>query len=83
MDSEGISGALRLQVDPPTADVLVDGHYAGIVGDFDGHFHHLKLRRGAHHMEIREPGYQPLEFDIVIEASRTTTYRGTLLPLVR
>jgi hypothetical protein len=58
--------------------VYVDGYYAGIVDDFNGHFQHLDLTPGPHHVEVREPGYLPLDFDVSIEAHHTTQYRGTM-----
>lgn len=76
------AGSLRLQVTPKEAQVYVDGYYAGLVDDFDGHFQHLALSPQLHHVEIRAPGYQPLTFDVTIQANHKTNYRGTLLPLV-
>jgi hypothetical protein len=56
----------------------VDGYYAGIVDNFNGHFQRLTLTPGPHHVEVRAPGHQPLEFDVIIEARRTIEYEGTL-----
>jgi hypothetical protein len=56
-------GSLRLIVEPEKTKVYVDGYYAGIVDDFDGHFQRLDLSPRPHHVEIRAPGYQPLVFD--------------------
>ncbi len=58
--------------------MFVDGYYAGIVDDFDGHFQKLDLIPGPHHVEVRRPGYDPLVFDIVTQAHHKETYRGTL-----
>ena len=81
-DAERITGGLRLKVEPKEAQVYVDGYYAGVVydfvDDFNGHFQRLKLIPGPHHVEVRAPGYQSLEFDITIEAFRTTEYKGAL-----
>jgi len=78
-DGTGPAGGLRLIVEPKEAQVYVDGSYAGIVDDFDGHFQHLDLTPGPHHVEIRRTGYEPLAFDVSIQAHRTTEYRGALL----
>jgi hypothetical protein len=78
-DDFGDTGSLRLQVEPKDAEVYVDGYYAGIVDDFDGHFQHLDLSPRPHHVEIRAPGYQPLVFDIVIQPHQKSDYRGRLL----
>lgn len=73
-------GELRLIVSPRSADVYVDGYFAGRVDDFDGMFQALKLEAGAHHIQIVAQGYSPLDFDVRIEPNRKITYRGTLLP---
>jgi hypothetical protein len=78
VDADGPTGGLRLKVEPKQAQVFVDGYYAGIVDDFNGHFHHLNLTPGPHHVEIRAPGYEPLAIDVSIEAHHTTEYRGAL-----
>ncbi len=71
-------GGLRLDVKPKNASVIVDGYLAGVVDDFDGHFQHLDLVSGAHHVELDAQGYAPLRFDVNIQPRRTTTYHGTL-----
>jgi hypothetical protein len=71
-------GSLRLKVAPSHAEVYVDGLYRGVVDDFDGVFQRLKLEAGAHRLEIRAPGYEPLVFDVLVTRGETTTYRGSL-----
>jgi PEGA domain-containing protein len=80
-DNFGFGGSLRLKVKPRNAEVYVDGYYAGIVDDFDGHFQHLDLTTGRHHIQVRAPGYQPLEFDVDIQFDHKTVYGGALTPL--
>jgi hypothetical protein len=75
---DGPTGGLRLKVEPRQAQVYVDGYYAGIVDDFNGHFQHLDMTAGPHHVEIRAPGYEPLAFDVTIQTHHTTEYRGAL-----
>ena len=36
-DARGPTGGLRLRVEPKDAQVFVDGYYAGVVDEFDGH----------------------------------------------
>jgi len=62
--------------------VFVDGYYAGIVDDFNGHFQRLKLTPGPHHIAVRAPGYETLEFDVDIQPHHTTEYHGALTRLV-
>jgi hypothetical protein len=73
-------GELRLIVTPRSADVYVDGYFAGRVDDYDGVFQALKLEAGAHHIQIVAQGHSPLDFDVRIEPNRKITYRGTLRP---
>jgi len=77
------SGSLRLLVEPKTAQVYVDGHYVGVIDDFDGMFEHLDLDVGPHHIELRESGYDALVVDVIIQPHHKTTYRGNLLPVQR
>ena len=71
-------GSLRLRVDPSHGQVYVDGLYRGTVDEFDGVFQRLKIEAGAHRLEVRAPGYQPLVFDVLVTPGETTTYRGDL-----
>jgi len=47
------TGGLRLEIEPKTAGVFVDGAYAGVVDDFNGHFQHLDMTPGGHRIEVR------------------------------
>ncbi len=75
------TGSLRLKVKPRFGEVLVDGYYVGVVNDYDGIFQRLRLEEGPHHIEIYEPGFEPLEFDVLILPGETVTYEGYLRPL--
>ena len=69
-------GGLRITGFSPIAQVFADGYYVGIVNDFDGVFQHLNLEAGPHQIEIREPGLQPIAFDVMVQAGRTITFRA-------
>jgi hypothetical protein len=60
--------------------VFVDGHYAGLVDDFDGAFQALRVEQGGHKIEIRMPGFEDLELDIHVQPGRTITLIETLRP---
>ena len=75
------TGSLRLKVKPRFAEVLVDGYYVGLVNDFDGIFQRLRLEEGPHQIEINEPGFEPLSFEVLILPGETITYEGQLLRL--
>jgi hypothetical protein len=76
--SDDYEGRLRLKVKPRSAEVFVDGYFAGVVDEYDGVFQRLRLEPGPHRIEIREVGYEPLEFDVRISPDDTTTYTGEL-----
>jgi hypothetical protein len=75
---DGYEGQLRLKVKPRQAQVFVDGYFAGIVDDFDGVFQRLHIEPGPHRIEIRDEGYEPLDFEVRILPDRTVTYSGEL-----
>lgn len=67
-------GSLRIVDAPPHAQVLVDGHYAGEVDDYDGIFQRLNLEPGSHHVEIViDENSPPMEFDVQIIPGQTVT----------
>jgi hypothetical protein len=72
-------GDIQLQVNPPDAEVYVDGYYAGIVDDFDGQYQRLALEAGPHKIEIGGRGVQPQVFDVYVDPSRTVELRADLL----
>ena len=74
------TGYLRLKVKPREAEVYVDGLYVGLVDHFDGVFQRLRLPEGAHRVEIRHPGFRPLELEVLIVARSKVTYEARLEP---
>jgi hypothetical protein len=74
------TGSLKLKVKPRQAQVYVDGYFSGLVDDYDGTFQRLRLRAGAHRVEVRLEGFQPAVFDVLIVAGETVTYRAELKP---
>ena len=73
-------GGVRLRIRPRDAQVFVDGHYAGLVDDFDGTFQQLRLEQGGHKIEIRMPGFEDLDMDIHVQPGRTITLHEDLRP---
>jgi hypothetical protein len=71
-------GALRLKIKPRDAEVYVDGYFAGQVDEFDGMFQRLHIEPGAHRIEVRAAGYDPLVFEVKISPEHTTTYQGEM-----
>ncbi|HEY7291064.1 MAG TPA: hypothetical protein VH583_14605 [Vicinamibacterales bacterium] len=74
-----VTGGLRLEVTPKTAQVFVDGAYAGVVDDFNGHFQHLDLAPGGHRIEISAQGFEPLTFNTYVQPDHTIDYKATMV----
>jgi len=72
------TGALRLKINPKQAQITIDGYYVGVVDSFDGSFQKLELETGNHKVQLKADGYQPLEFDVVVEHGETATYKGEM-----
>ena len=72
------TGSLRLKVKPTHGQVYVDGYYVGEVDSFDGIFQRLTLDAGAHRIEIRADGYETAQFEVMVIAGETVTYKGDL-----
>jgi PEGA domain len=71
-------GGLQLDIDPRSAQVYVDGTYAGLVAAFSGYFHHLELPAGPHDVSVVAPGYEPLSFHVIVSPGATMTQRASL-----
>jgi hypothetical protein len=72
------AGALRLKVKPRDAQVLVDGYFVGTVDDFDGVFQKLSVDAGSHRIELRAPGFAPVQFEVMVVPGETITYKGDM-----
>jgi hypothetical protein len=70
------TGYLRLDVEPESAQVFIDGLYAGTVADFrrGGQV----VDAGAHRIEMRADGFESQSVELRIRANDTLSYRGTL-----
>src|SRR5262249_57172264 len=71
-------GSVRLEVKPNTAEVYVDGYYAGIVDDFDGTFQRLHVPPGEHELELYLDGYRPAKQKILLAVDKTVKVKYTL-----
>jgi hypothetical protein len=70
-------GYLRLRVEPRSAEVWVDGEYAGMVDDFGGTTQRL-LQAGPHRVEIIAPGFDGITVDVRIPVNDTITFSRDL-----
>lgn len=72
-------GYLRLRVSPRSAEVFVDGAYAGTADEFGG-VSERALPAGTHRVELRAAGFEPAEVTVRVPANDTLTYRHELTP---
>ncbi len=74
-------GGVRIDLPQRDAEVYVDGYFVGTVDDFDGVLQQANLEAGPHHIEVRDPGFETITFDVNVEPGRTITYRASMRPL--
>jgi hypothetical protein len=72
-----VTGMLRFDVTPESAQVFVDSFYAGRISDIDDQ-RVLTLVAGPHRIELRAQDYTPVTFDVRIGPNETITYRAAL-----
>jgi hypothetical protein len=70
------SGTLRLDVEPGTAQIYVDGFYVGTVDDFVPHG--VTLPAGRHWIDLREASYETLTIPVEVGPGRPARFRGGL-----
>jgi hypothetical protein len=71
-------GSLRLKVRPSNAQVYIDGYFVGVIDSYDSAFQRLSVEAGAHKVELRAEGFEPVQFDVMITPGDTITYKGEL-----
>jgi len=80
IETQAITGSLLLQVQPPNAQLFVDGYYVGMPEDFDGVRGDLQLEPGPHKIEFIAPGYENVTFNVRIAANQTVRYENAMKP---
>jgi hypothetical protein len=68
---------IRLDVQPGTAQVYVDGFYAGSLEEVNEGAG-LPLPSGWHRLEFRAPGFQTAAANVTVESARSMTFRLAL-----
>jgi hypothetical protein len=72
------SGGVSFEISPSTAEVYIDGKYAGRVSDLGPTTQPMALTTGRHHVEIRATGYQTMSFDADVSTGQVIPYQGTM-----
>jgi hypothetical protein len=75
--SSSPTGTLRLDVEPSSAEVYVDGFSVGSVEALNSSGG-LHVAAGWHRLEFRAPGFQTPAVNVTVEANRTTPYHVAL-----
>ena len=71
-------GGVSFDITPASAQISVDGVFAGTVEEFDSTSEPLLLAPGDHYIEVRLAGYRTASFDVTIVSGEVTPYQGTL-----
>jgi hypothetical protein len=71
-------GGVSFDITPASAQIYIDGVFAGIVDDFADTGTPLLLAPGDHYVELRLAGYRTASFDVTIAPGEVTPYQGTL-----
>ncbi len=74
-------GGVRIDLPQRNAEVFVDGYFVGTVDDFDGTFQQANVEAGPHRIEVKDPEFETITFDVNVEPGRTVTYRASMRPL--
>ena len=75
------SASLQLQVTPRQTEVFVDGHFAGVVDDFDGTFQRLHVEPGEHELQLFLPGHKSVTQHVYVQPRSTFRVKYTMEPL--
>ena len=73
-----VPGRLVLDLSPTTAQVYVDGYYAGAPEDFGLARGGGLLAAGPHRVDISAAGYEPIAVDLMVTPGQPVTYRASL-----
>jgi len=71
----GLSLELQSGVNP---QIFIDGYFVAMLSDIGTE---LIVDAGAHTLELREDGFEPMQLDIQIPRDQVVTYRGALKSL--
>ena len=75
----GAAGAnIRIQVQPKSAEVYVDGYLAGIVDQFDGMFQDLVVAPGGREITVYQEGYKSIVQKMYLSLGSSYKIKGTL-----
>jgi hypothetical protein len=74
-------GSARIQIQPRHAEVFIDGHFVGLVDDFDGWAQRLNVAPGEHELTVYLKGYQTYRENVLFRPGATLRVGHVLQPL--
>jgi len=74
----GQGAGIKFKVEPKSAEVYVDGYYAGIVDSFDGIFQKLNLQPGAHEIVLYQNGFHSVTQTLYLDVGSTFKLEAAL-----
>jgi hypothetical protein len=74
-------GSARIQIQPRHAEVFIDGHFVGLVDDFDGWAQRLNVAPGEHELTVYLKGYQTYRENVLFRPGATLRLAHVLQPL--
>ena len=74
----GGGSSLKVNVEPKTAEVYVDGYLAGIVDQFDGMFQSLTIEPGEHEITIYQEGFRSMRQRLYLSPGATLRIKGVM-----
>src|SRR5262245_1353457 len=66
-----IDSSVRIEATPKSAQVFVDGYYAGIVDDFNGTFQRLHALPGQHEITLVADGFRTVRQNVYLMPDKT------------
>jgi PEGA domain len=72
------TAALKINVNPPEAAVLIDGAYVGYADQISGIFKSLPVTAGRRKVRIEMQGYRPYETEVGLTAGQSYEIRAAL-----
>ena len=72
------SSSLQLQVTPKQTEVFIDGHFAGVVDNFDGAFQRLHVEPGEHELQLFLAGHRSVTQHVYVQPRGTFRVKYTM-----
>ncbi len=73
-----VGSNIRVQVQPKSAEVYVDGHLAGIVDQFDGMFQNLVVEPGSHEITVYLDGHKSIVQRLYLSVGKSYKIKGAM-----